>query len=465
MEAFFETVAEFGAVALGAILGLIAPATWETDFIATATSQKVVAQRVSSCAGASVVTLRVPAANELPMLFTDTAALAVIPLSCPVSATLWTRPVPGLFGPVSQYGFKEISNESDKSKPDWQDSIAKANEFWLQKPACATVAAHHAIGMAGIIPAACVTQAAKGDGHGELVRLPPDAGAVARLVDEFGKTAGTATLISHNELLTAAHIFYGDKPGVRVAQFRYVLGENANADKTRPKASERRLAFNADDTGEPPGLEDLVEYELTLNSDQQVKFSATNSDATLDYAIITIECGKGTLKRCPTRLGIRPIDLRSLPTQKQSPHGRVHLLGFTDNVFFPRGMILSTFGQSNAYRIGLCEGDGFCYDNQTNHGFSGAPVFDDAFKLIGMHTKGLRFSNLREKWEAGQCKVITFDGTEVGPCSSPYGSHPIGTARLNLSLPNRGTRIDSIINDLCNKFWKPKACQLAAAAR
>ena len=473
-----ELINDVFALLSSAVMGLFGSTIQSVDYLAGATSNLVAVQRTSSCAGFLVATNRVPAANEFKHAV-GLSLQATIPEVCPVSVVGIADPTYYAF----QFGVKS-TGAAWKCVKRSGDAI---HECWRERPGCATVAKPTAPGMSGIRPASCISFVDPVTKLQQFSRISSNRSAVARLVYETGETAGTATLIDGNFLLTTNHTFSEiRKVKVRVAQFKYFLGEGLDPKDSRPKMRRKfclddterapkvsdfsdnfdedrftckalepdtlpdeRISFGADDDGKPPRFENIIEYELEtekVGAAIQPKLYAHSPDHELDYAIVRILCNEA-LKNCPVNLGIQPIRLEK--NDAPSMASALHLFGFTDNVFFPRGMILSTNGAiENSNRI-ECQGAGFCYSNQTTFGFSGGPVFDNSFRLLGIHTESLKYGPVLRLDSSGECQLSSPSGT-WGPlvdCSNVAGAN----FRFAFELPSRGILLNSIITDLEKK--------------
>jgi hypothetical protein len=89
------------------------------------------------------------------------------------------------------------------------------------------------------------------------------------------------------------------------------------------------------------------------------------------------------------------------------------MLGYTDNVYFPRGLVRFTEGVflpdfNNKYRIFNTSDTEITHNIQSASGTSGAGVFENIDTLVGMHLKATRYSLITA---ATTNSVAVFDTT------------------------------------------------------
>lgn len=251
--------------------------------------------------------------------------------------------------------------------------IAEYKRVDRRRPEWATQPTAQGPGMRGVLPWGCehVLGAAP-----ETVPLQPPielASGVAALSVGYGgnsgKMVGSAILISPTVLLTARHVLYDeawrdDPIELTHAIFRY---------------------FNSDIFA-PPSHEALHTVRLVKNTDGYPKILAESRE--LDFALIKLEKSSGAV----------PISIpeRGVSAGRAGPM----VLGYTDNPFFPRGLVVSTHGDWQPVPPGLSGNDlaryDLFYNVNTANGFSGGPVLDTSHRLRGMHLRAFAGDDLRD---------------------------------------------------------------------
>lgn len=282
-----------------------------------------------------------------------------------------------------------------------------AREF---DPECDTISVADGVGMRGIAPALCV--AMTGGVRIEFpVKLPDELlRPVAVLRNASGFDVGTGILVTPDVLLTAHHV-------VRPAKLQNI-----------PVVA----AFDVvqTDACRLTSLDEEVSFLLPQDS-RFPKTLVQSSDEELDYAFLKIEPreiskqttgkllpaqvlrarraaeGCSLLKynpiagSLPSDFNISPMPLDVAAIRARIPMGSaVIVAGFTRNVFFPRGMLVSNGGVFVAARPDIGP-TSIHYNAQTAPGFSGGPIFDDTFRWVGMHTYGYSHLGADEAVKSG----------------------------------------------------------------
>ena len=262
-------------------------------------------------------------------------------------------------------------------------------------------------GMNGIVSATC-----EFNGDGSPIRRPPESTlfsvGVVR-VAEKGRTHGTATRIGRDLVLTAWHVACPNKEvkvTPTVAVFR------------RPRVA----AHVGRSESTATSFEEENDFDLVVSGNDLV-IVAGSPNTELDYAVLRLSTSGARAAAITKALEGHPSLASTVWLESLERGARTHLLGFTDNVFFPRGLVLSTFGSVvGRLPVGdLDRGLDTFYNLASAGGFSGGPVFDDQFRWRAMHLTALSYD------------------------TSP------DTAR-DFSRPNAGVSIQAIMADL-GKQW------------
>lgn len=253
------------------------------------------------------------------------------------------------------------------------EQFAARTTFDRGRPEWATQPTADGPGMRGILPWGC--EAVSGAPPQTVPLQPPPqlASAIAALSvghgEYSGKMIGSAILISPTVLLTARHVLYDEKVG-----------------ETRSDLTHAIFGFFNSDIYAPPSHEALNTSRLFKNTDGYPTILAASRK--LDFALVELEQSSGAMPI--------PIPKRGA----SAGHAGPMVLGYTDNPFFPRGLIVSTHGDWRPAPPGLSGNDTARYDLfynvNTAKGFSGGPVFDTSHRLRGMHLRAFPGDDLRD---------------------------------------------------------------------
>lgn len=300
-----------------------------------------------------------------------------------------------------------------------QDSI----DDWVRRfrafPEWATQRIGSGPGMRGVLPWGCTYVA------GALADTVPNqpsldiastvASLRAAIGEASGKTLGSAILISPRLLLTARHVVcdQNDQP----ANLTHAIFRDFNSDIYAPASHEELVVARIARANGYPRI--IIASEA------------------LDYALIALDQDDGAVLPKPLE-----IPVRAAVWSGSLPHGKPLVLGYSDNVFFPRGLVVSAHGSwqpapSMRDDVHRARYDIF-YDVNTAKGFSGGAVFDSDFRWRGMHLHG-----------------FSADGTIDN--SDPLVSNvaKLGAQRLHeFSRPNGGISIEKIFNNMASHFDK-----------
>lgn len=283
-----------------------------------------------------------------------------------------------------------------------ENTVQNEDEYGHRRgePECETLPVANGPGMRGIVPAACRFVTGLPADYYPL-RLPNRViSAVVALRDQHGFEVGTAVLVAPNVLLTAAHV-EAAYPLVAVFDFQQ---------------SDRCPLADPDEE---------VSFLLTLNSRRELATLAASSAH--DYMLLTLEPRKklvgagfearrvrlangcsliqahvaaAAARKCekeklwgPDCFGFTPLKLSAAAIAREPEMGaRISILGFTRNVFYPRGQVSSLGGYLVPYAVPTKSGPAaqtsVHYNAQTAPTFSGGPVFDINFQMIALHTWG-----------------------------------------------------------------------------
>jgi hypothetical protein len=404
MATSFDLFTDAMSAVLG-VFGLFSPNFLNTNFILAEDIDWVAAHRVSRCGGPSVPTRRLVTES-----ITTTLKSASYSLTLPEVEACRVRPPARI---------KDRKATNDREDLEWEINNCFLDEpnaiaCLRSQPACGTVSAPGSPGMSGIFPADC----SMGDSHAEsgsgVDLRRPDPKDVVVLLGRSGRVIGTGMRISESKILTAYHVAIVEDGYPEAAVFNYFSGHSGQPPSVSARKEVAVLRFDKCTGIGSPDRES--EWE-TINRDCTTAKGLEPQNEFLDYALLEISC-EG--RRCSPDLA--PL-FDALPEVKVLANERVHILGFTDNVFFPRGMILSTHGEIVQTSKFPCAAEKICYNNHTNFGFSGGPVFNDRFEWIGIHTKGL----------AWDCPELS--------CNGP-----------DFTRPNQGTALPAIKANLKKKL-------------
>lgn len=282
--------------------------------------------------------------------------------------------------------------ESVRLNPEW-DTVA-VSRGWDTGP-----------GMRGVISAACVFRTDDSPVLRPPLRALSGVGVVRS--GQIGKPVrGTATRIGTNLVLTAWHVAC-----LASAESDPTLAPTVVAFR---KPSDQSAAVR----GEPiqATFEEEDDYDIERDAWNDVAIVA--GDKYLDYAVLRLVLPPGDSSISQHK----SVGDLAKPTALKT--GDVaHILGYTNNVFFPRGQVLSTLGRTVAPVAVVYDADrpiDTFYNLPTAPGFSGGPVFDHQFQ-----------------WRAMHLKALSVDAS--------------ATLARDFSRPNAGVSINSILKDLSSK--------------
>ena len=308
-------------------------------------------------------------------------------------------------------------------------------------PQCYTVPVAGGPGMGGISPSHC-------DSFDEPVAatrpLPKEAPwrSVAAIKNFRGRVIGTGVLLTPNLILTASHVMFSkeSKP-ISEAEMKpasVVFGNvRGHGDFVNGLAEESGWLVGyhkaVDNSTRPTTVLydrvlDYVLFEIPIKRRNHLDGSCReiymhNESWVNDWR----SSGNSPNDAAASDCGIAPIDIPSfvaLPSKGE----KVHLLGYTANPFYPRGLIWSRWGKMVMPPPLPTAGLSLHYNLQTAPGFSGSPVFSANFAWIGMHTTAESNVALPDDKDR-----VVFD----------------------FSRPNGGHRIDLVLDDIACRlpYW------------
>jgi hypothetical protein len=239
---------------------------------------------------------------------------------------------------------------------------------------CETIAVANGPGMSGVAPAVCNT-ISNDFRITRFVASPDSHAGVVALRDPEGLTFGTGILISDEFLLTAGHVIASlKKRGWGSAVFGHFV----------------------DRFGATPAAQCMPDFEIDLKN-----IVVQSPVSELDYAVVRMLnrgsghgkitpqiCDRGVNAAIAWALAAHPSPLKAPEKLLPPLTTGVSIVGYTDNVFFPRGLVHLFSGKqiSNAKIPEKCElKRRMFYDLQTVHGISGSPVFNSEGAWVGMH--------------------------------------------------------------------------------
>ena len=234
------------------------------------------------------------------------------------------------------------------------------------RPEWETVAVAGGVGMHGIFPSGCGE--IRGSSSLNYPRQPPPAalGAVVAIRNESAsgaETLGTGVLIAPGIVLTAYHVVVGSGSESDVPA--YAVFGHRNRDEHPPMSHEELTSSR------------ILKDSQTKN----IKLLYWSRTEDLDFAVFEIEKLDAIRK-------VVPLPIRTKLQMEAAPlWDRPTIVGYTDNPFFPRGLVVSTDGRWNTKPVAAfaeVTNDLF-YSLNTAGGFSGAPVFNSNFEWVGLH--------------------------------------------------------------------------------
>ena len=245
------------------------------------------------------------------------------------------------------------------------------------RPECETIPYALGRGMAGVASATC-DRISGAMGSTEIaVGIDPKIGVVA-IKDGAGYTMGTGTLISTDMVVTAYHVFVASIPP-RSATFGLTVDRFG-------KVTAQAKIHDFSLCNEPAVFDELLDYVV-------LRMSSANDGS----------CSKIDEKTLasPRKLGFTSL-IPSLDRQPLRQGEALEILGYTDNVFFPRGLVKLRFGEvfRGSRNSGLHANEPansplllarLKHNLQTAGGFSGAPIFDRDGRWVAIHQRALRF--------------------------------------------------------------------------
>lgn len=200
-----------------------------------------------------------------------------------------------------------------------------------------------------------------------------------------GTTSGTGSLIGRSLLLTAWHVACNSK---KTSAGYPVIAVFPNR---------RRLTSFVLVRPHLQGFEDEEDFDIVKLTDFSPRIVVGSED--LDYAVLLLERRTNTNAKAkvthPGDLGYRSL-ARLVSRDPPAFGGGANVVGFTDNVYFPRGMIWSTGGKFLSKPTNFDVGNHDLFHNSSSApGFSGGPIFDNAFLLRGIQL--IAFANVSER--------------------------------------------------------------------
>lgn len=288
------------------------------------------------------------------------------------------------------------------------ESLTVAGQYTSRKdePECETLRVANGPGMHGIAPAACMHLSGLAVDRFPLHAPRKVLRAVAALRDRFGHEVGTAVLVANNVLLTAKHVLIAN-PVTAVFDFH-------SSDGCALADPDEELAFSLT-------YSDNSLYEIASSPEAKLDFSLISLDSRTPMSggglrvrqrrlanscsLVDLPTAWQSAIRCrgdalwdTSCFGLTPIkfDVDAVVSPIREGAG-VFVIGVTRNVFYPRGLIGSTDGSIVLYAGKESDvsfvGTTIHYNAQTARGFSGGPVLNADFQMVGMHTRGYSLLN------------------------------------------------------------------------
>ena len=282
------------------------------------------------------------------------------------------------------------------------------------RPEWDTVTVAGGIGMLGIYPAGCT--AIRGEAEHPSPFQPPrrvtDAIVALRSDGESeARILGTGILIAADLVLTANHVVNPSDPAA-TEEIEYAVFGDRNRDLNPP------MSHN-----------DLKWVQIGRRADGSVNTIFGSPPEKLDYAVIRILKSSSVLNALPIPLAKRH------QLENASWLDRPTVVGYTDNPFFPRGLVVSSGGvwaQTPQKAILEINNDLF-YNVNTARGFSGGAVLNSQSQLVGIHLKA----------HSGDFGYRNMQGCFVDPVGADNKIR-------DFSRPNGGQSIHRIFEDIAN---------------
>ncbi len=276
--------------------------------------------------------------------------------------------------PVAGQRYYDICTGKAGKVYDASDVAPSTDYDRIKRPEWDTARVAGGIGMLGVQPWGCsVIRGA--DADAPPLQLPTHlASAVAALHGWAGSpteglrdSIGSAVLVAPHILLTARHVLYkqGEKQKQRALSF--AVFKYRNSDLYEPMSHENLLAAPLVLSGAVP--------KILFESEQ------------FDFAFIEIDLTN--VKSPPSPI---PIPKYSANTGAEYYAGSPLVVGYTDNPFYPRGLVVSGRGTWHERPDGADEDEtpypsDIFYNVNTAHGFSGGGVFDSTNRWRGVHQR------------------------------------------------------------------------------
>ena len=379
------------------------------------------------------------------------AALAVVlffSLNVAYCHELFVRRVAGCTHPITVFhGHAALSPLRCENRLIGGNALDQARFYDLRQfdPECETVPVAEGAGMHGVAPALCVALTG-GTSTTFPVKLPDHVlRPVALLRDKRGFEMGTGVLIAPNVILTAQHVVIPSKSAHQqptAAVFDYAQSESCELASLAEEVSFKLPYDTSGSTLQLLASSKKLDYALLTIEPQSSVSSETAEISPVQVvrarrqadgcSLLTLNPKNGLL---PADFGISPIPIDDAAIKTLTPpRDVVTVVGFTRNVFFPRGLLAAT-GRVTEANVLVPPLDvaptSIHYNAQTTHGFSGGPVFDGQFKWIGVHTTGYSTLDEPEAVRHGAFKFFQY--------------------------PNGGHRLERILSDLaaCIKLELP----------
>ena len=239
----------------------------------------------------------------------------------------------------------------------------------------------------------------------------------------LAKTIGSGVLIGPRALLTARHVAEPtDK--IQNERRRSYIGNLAYA----------TFGFVNQDLGVPLSHDKLTSVPVVVDSQLLPKVLFSGADSGLDYSVVELETA-----HVGTTLTPATILNRSDIGEVQPGQYGVAVLGYTDNPFFPRGLVLSSGGRWRPRPLWPCDertqlSTTLWYDVNTAPGFSGGALLDGNDRFVGIHLAA-------HSVDSG---LIAHD------CKEP-GWPELGAPLRDFSRPNGGLSLTKILEDIANR--------------